>query len=152
MPHRTMTVEDLWALPRVGVPAPAPDGSFAIVPVTTYDMEANKGTTRLWWVPDDGGDARPQTSAEVSSEQPAVSPDGRRLAFVRKSENGGDNKLGGPKHPDKPQLHLMSLDGGEPERLTDLPLGVADPRWFPDGRLNDRPVRTPTSTRRSTRR
>ena len=28
----------------------------------------------------------------------------------------------------------MSLDGGEPERLTDLPLGVASPRWFPDGR------------------
>jgi dipeptidyl aminopeptidase/acylaminoacyl peptidase len=28
----------------------------------------------------------------------------------------------------------MPLDGGEPERLTDLPLGACDPRFFPDGR------------------
>ena len=27
----------------------------------------------------------------------------------------------------------MPLRGGEPSRLTDLPLGVADPRWLPDG-------------------
>jgi dipeptidyl aminopeptidase/acylaminoacyl peptidase len=33
-----------------------------------------------------------------------------------------------------PQLYVMPLDGGEPERMTDLPLGVASPRWFPDGR------------------
>jgi dipeptidyl aminopeptidase/acylaminoacyl peptidase len=28
----------------------------------------------------------------------------------------------------------MPLEGGEAEKLTDLPLGVTDPRWFPDGR------------------
>src|SRR6185436_13818443 len=27
----------------------------------------------------------------------------------------------------------LPLDGGEAEKLTDLPLGVVDPRWFPDG-------------------
>ena len=28
----------------------------------------------------------------------------------------------------------MRLDGGEGRCLTDFPLGVADPRWFPDGK------------------
>jgi len=35
---------------------------------------------------------------------------------------------------ERPQIHVMPLDGGEPERLTDMPLGVFDPRWLPDGR------------------
>jgi len=113
-----MTPEDLWAIPRVGAPEPAPDGAALIVPVTRYSLETNEGRTRLHHVA--GGTARPLTSADVSSTQPAWSPDGSRLAFVR-------------KHEDSDQLFVMRLDGGEPERLTDLPLGVVDPRWFPDG-------------------
>jgi dipeptidyl aminopeptidase/acylaminoacyl peptidase len=105
------------------------------VPVTIYSMDTNEGTTRLWLVPAAGGDPRPLTTAEVSSGQPAFSPDGTRLAFIRKPGGpkppSGSKK--GPRYPDKPQLYVMPVDGGEPERLTDLPLGVADPRWFPDG-------------------
>lgn len=134
MSRRPITVEDLWALPRVGTPKPAPDGGAAVVPVTTYDMAANEGTTRLWLVPTGGGEPRALTSADRSASQPTWSPDGRRLAFVRKP--GGEQGKGdaGPRHPDQPQLYLLDLDGGEPERLTDLPLGVADPTFFPDGR------------------
>ena len=55
MPGRPLTVEDLWAMPRVGSPEPAPDGSRVIVPVTTYNMETNEATTRLWLVPATGG-------------------------------------------------------------------------------------------------
>ncbi len=32
------------------------------------------------------------------------------------------------------QLHVMSLEGGEARCVTDLPLGVSDPRFLPDGR------------------
>lgn len=142
MRRHPLTVDDLWALPRVGGPVPSPDGKRVIVPVMTYSMEANEGTNRLWLVPATaknagaGGpkdSARALTDAEVSSSQPAWSPDGKRIAFIRKP--GEPHKKGsGPKHHDKPQLYLMSLEGGEPERLTDLPLGAADPRWFPDGK------------------
>ena len=38
---RPMTAEDLWTLPRVGAPAPSPDGRALAVPVTTYDLEKN---------------------------------------------------------------------------------------------------------------
>ena len=125
MPRHPLTVEDLWALPRVGSPVPAPDGSEVLVPVTEFSMKANKGTTRLWRMPATGGTPRALTTAESSSGQPSWSPDGRRVAFIRKA--------GGTKAT-KPQLYVMPIDGGEPARLTDVPLGAADPRWFPDGR------------------
>ncbi len=134
MSRRPMTVEDLWALPRVGTPKPAPDGAVAVVPVTTYDMTANEGTTRLWLVPTAGGTPRALTSADRSASQPAWSPDGARLAFVRKPGGAPGKGDAGPRFPDQPQLYLLDLAGGEPERLTDLPLGVADPTFFPDGR------------------
>ena len=145
MPRHPLTVDDLWSLPRVGAPAPSPDGKRVVVTVSTYSMKANEGTTRLWLVPADAeaagtgepGDlARPLTGADVSSSQPAWSPDGTRLAFVRKPGGAKSDPKAktGAKYADKPQLYLMSFEGGEPERLTDLPLGVGDPRWFPDGK------------------
>jgi dipeptidyl aminopeptidase/acylaminoacyl peptidase len=119
--QRSMTAEDLWAIPRVGTPVAAPHRAALAVPVTTYDLEKNQGRGRIWLIDLAGGEPRPLTAAETSSAEPAFSPEGRRLAFTRKGENG------------KPQLHVLPLEGGEAQKLTDLPLGVFDPRWLPDG-------------------
>ncbi len=121
---RAITPEDLWSIPRVGAPAPAPDGTWAVVPVTTYDLEKNEGRCRLWMVSASGAfEPRALTSAEASSTSPRVSPDGTRIAFLRKRDK-----------TDKPQLYVLPLDGGEAEKVTDLPFGAVDPRWFPDGK------------------
>lgn len=114
-----LTPEDLWKLPRVGEPVPAPDGSFVIVPVTTHDLDDNKGTTRLYRVA--GGRTDPLTRPDHSSTDPALSPDGTQLAFLREIE-------------EVKQLHVMRLDGGEADAVTNMPLEVAGPRWLPDGR------------------
>jgi len=119
---RRFTAEDLWRIQRVQPGAPAPDGHAVVVPVTTYDMEQNKGRTRLWLVPTGEGEPRALTAEDLTSAEPSFSPDGKRILFTR--ANGEE----------KPQLYVLPLDGGEAERLTDLPLGVFDPRWFPDGR------------------
>ncbi len=119
---RPITAEDLWKMSRVGKPAMAPDGTFAVVPVTTYDVETNKGRGRLYRVERDGTTA-PLTAAGTDSTNPTVSPDATRVAFLRKGD--GDDA--------KPQVHVMRLDGGEPESLTDLPLGASAPKWMPDG-------------------
>ncbi|APR85015.1 Alanyl dipeptidyl peptidase [Minicystis rosea] len=121
---KRLTPVDLWNLPRVGTPAPAPDGSFVVVGVTTYAETGDESRERLWLVPT-SGDRTPRalTAPDVSSSQPAVSPDGKSLAFVRKAAGGS-----------APQLHVMPLDGGEAQKLTDLPLGVSDPRFLPDGK------------------
>ncbi len=117
---RNFTAEDLWKIPRVGRPVPSPDGRSVAVAVTSFDLEANKGRSRIWLVPFEGGEPTPLTSAEQDSGEPAFSPDGRRLAFTRK--NG-----------ERRQLFVLPLTGGEAEKLTDLPLGVFDPRWTLDG-------------------
>src|SRR5262245_11176738 len=124
---RPVNAEDLWTLPRVGAPAAFPDGKELVVPVTRWNLEKNESRTQLFrvslGVPGAAGSGAPIaiTSPDVSASEPRVSPDGKQLAFTRKDANS------------KTQLMLMSLQGGEPRKLTDLPLGVFDPRWLPDG-------------------
>jgi dipeptidyl aminopeptidase/acylaminoacyl peptidase len=120
--NKRFTPELLWKLPRVGSPLPDADGKRCVIPVTSYDIEKNEPTTRLWLSED--GRERAITGAD-SASQPAISADGKRVAFVRKPTADKDAKG---------QLWLLNLEGGEPEKLTDLPLGVNDPHWFADGK------------------
>ncbi len=121
---RPMDAEVLWSIPRVGTPIPAPGGDHLAVPVTTFSTETNRGTTRLWRVPTDGGTPQPLTSTERTASQPAFSPCGGHMAFVASAADD-------PKAP--AQLHVLPLLGGEAEGVTDMPLSVFDPTWLPDG-------------------
>ena len=105
---------------RVGQPAPIPGTEAAVVPVTTYDVAENEATSRLYRISADGT-TDPITRSGVDASAPAPSPDGSRIVFLRKDASG------------KPQLNLMRLDGGEPEPITDLPLGAGPAVWVPDG-------------------
>lgn len=109
----------LWGIPRVGGPQVA-GGEEIVVPVTTPDVAGNRTTTRLWRVETGTGEATPLTREGVDSTKPVVSADGRMVAFLR--------PVG-----EATQLHVMRLDGGEPEAVTDLPLGCLGARWMPDG-------------------
>lgn len=117
---KTFDARQLWSLPRVGAPAVAgPDR--LVVPVTTYDVDENQGTTRLWLVDGEGG-SEPLTPEELNATKPIVSPDLRRLAFVAAKRGESDK-----------QLYVVDLSGGEPEAVTDLPLGCLGGRWLPAG-------------------
>jgi dipeptidyl aminopeptidase/acylaminoacyl peptidase len=120
---RRITAEDLWNIPRVATPAPAPDGSFVVVSVATYGADGAR-REQLFYIPTATPEkTRPLTSIEASSAQPTVSLDGKRVAFVRS-----------PPGEEREQLYVIPIDGGEARRLTSLPLGVTSPRWMPDGR------------------
>jgi dipeptidyl aminopeptidase/acylaminoacyl peptidase len=90
----------------------------------TYDKRPN-----LWVVEVAGGKARRITSGSSQDEQPAWSPDGKRICFVSN------------RHPDadltwRTDLYLVSSDGGPVTRIT---AGRGDrvfafPVWSPDGR------------------
>ena len=121
--RRQLTAELMWSIPRVGAPSPAPDGRSLVVPVTTYSREDNTGTTRLWLVSINADGPRPLTAADANAANAVWSPDGTRLAFTRTAKDVDDAK---------PQLYVMRLDGGEPERITEMPLGVIDAQWLPD--------------------
>ncbi len=51
----------------------------------------------------------------------AISPDGRRIAFVRETNGNYD-------------LWMQDVDGGDLVQLTDTPFGEFEPAWSPDGR------------------
>ncbi|MGD8322334.1 MAG: S9 family peptidase, partial [Gemmatimonadota bacterium] len=118
-----------------GDPQIAPDGRSVAYTVTTYSLEENRGTTRIWIAALDGSGGRALTGGAGSDSQPRWSPDGSRLAFV--STRGGSA-----------QIWVLAMDGGEAHQVTDLDTGASSPVWAPDGRslyfVSDVPWPTPS--------
>ncbi len=113
------TAGDLWKLKRLQSPALSPDGSVVAVVVTDYDMESNKGNGDIWLVNTDGSGAGRFTTGETTEGSPCWNSTGDMLAFT--AERGGD----------KAQLCVIPRRGGEARVITDMPLGVSNPRWVP---------------------
>lgn len=102
-------------------------GDLLLVAVSTPDLAGNDyygGLRRIDLTAGKTGEptGRDWTAGRLDS-QPAISPDGAWLAFLRTS---------GPAAG--AQLHVMPTGGGESRRITELPLGVSDPVWAPDSR------------------
>lgn len=110
-----MRIDDLTALAVPSQPAISPDGSRVVYVLRTLDGDQDRNVDQLWTVPAAGGPPRRLTAGSTDAD-PAWSPDGSRLAFLRDG-----------------QVHVLAADGGEPERVTDLPLGAGAPVWSPDG-------------------
>jgi dipeptidyl aminopeptidase/acylaminoacyl peptidase len=88
-----------------------------VVPVVRYD-EDGEASSILYRVGRDGGTTQLTSEARFASS-PVPSGDGTRMAFLSKQ---GD---------DKPQVHVMRLDGGEASSVTELPLGAKYVTWAP---------------------
>jgi dipeptidyl aminopeptidase/acylaminoacyl peptidase len=132
---RPLVPEDLYRLRIATDPRLSPDGST--VAFTVQVVAAGKDAYRhaIWLVPADGSaEARQVTLGAKHDTRPRFSPDGRSLAFL------SDRRLAVEDDPDAPkdredgvQVHLLPLAGGEARRLTDLPRGVENLAWSPDG-------------------
>ncbi len=103
------------------------DGSKAAFTVTGIEPdEANKWeykyVTQLWMTSTDNSSTpRQLTFAKEGALQPAWKPDGTQIVFVRTVDS-------------KPQLFLLSFEGGEPLQLTKYKYGASSPRWSSDGK------------------
>src|ERR1700752_4369288 len=142
------------------IPSISGDGKLIV-------FESNRGgSTQIWRMNSDGTDPRKLTTCGANS-QPDVSPDGKWVVYVstcnsdsaltRISIEGGEPTRLGEKSvfwpwvspdskwvaceywvsPTKSQLAIISIEGGPPAKLFDLPplanfrYGI---RWTPDGK------------------
>lgn len=133
-----ITATDLLKIRRVTEVAMAPDGSFAVYGVQSVHTDAAKKDdpaysyrTHLYRIDLTRANAEPVqlTFGERADGSIAISPDGRKLAFVR----GAEEVIEGKGKP--PQVWLLALDGpGEAAQLTRLENGASQPVWRPDSR------------------
>jgi dipeptidyl aminopeptidase/acylaminoacyl peptidase len=127
MPKMKIDVDTLWKLERIGALALSPDGRAAVCAVSTSSMQDNKSSTSLWLLPTDECAPHRLTSAGEKDGSPAWSPNGDRIAFIARREQGG-------RKDSEPQVYVIPAAGGEAERKSDFAPGVVDFKWMPDGR------------------
>ncbi|MBZ5517173.1 alpha/beta hydrolase family protein [Bacillus sp. KS1] len=119
---KLITEEDIATLVSVTDPQYAPDGRRAAYVRTTVNHKRDAYSSAIMVYDTESGISNPWTFGDNRNTSPRWSPDGRRLAFVSDRGNG------------IPQLYIIDAAGGEAEQAADIPWGVSDPIWAPDGR------------------
>src|SRR5437762_11868193 len=149
---RGVTPEDYFAFEFIGDPNMSPDGKSVAYVITKVDRAQNRRNSSIWMAATDGSRAPWQfTTSPQSSSSPRWSPDGKSIAFLssRPGESSAPapaaspNPMAGPTpaaaagaaSSDQPrnQVYVLSMDGGEAKRITNLKNGVSLFRWSPDG-------------------
>lgn len=115
-----ITFDDMVKMHRVAEPQISPDAKWVVYTVATPDMDANRNASNIWMVSTEGG-APQQLTQSGHDSSPVWSPDGKTIAFL--SSRSGDS-----------QVYLLSLEGGEAQKLTKLSTGADLVKWSPDGK------------------
>lgn len=119
-------VTDILKIKSVAGVTLSNDGSKVAFTVTSIEPDGDtkweyKYVNQVWMAATDGNSSPKQLTSKESSSQPAWSPEGKQLAFVRSVDN-------------KPQIFLLPIDGGEAIELTKYKYGAGTPKWSPDGK------------------
>jgi Tol biopolymer transport system component len=112
---------------------PAPEGGVipdppCTVAVTVLDFETSPGGGVYFVATVTGGEAPRRVSGADVAYDPAISPDGSRIAYVRAI---GDYESAGPEAT---EIWTMGIDGADPRPVATDALRHGHPAWSPDGR------------------
>ena len=126
-PLEPVNVTDMLKIKSIGNITVTKDGIKAAFTLTSIEPdESNKADykylTQVYSISTTGNAPAVQlTNAKEGATQPAWSPDGSQLAFVRQVDG-------------KPQVFILSMNGGEPIQLTKYKYGASNPKWSPGGK------------------
>jgi Tol biopolymer transport system component len=102
-------------------------GDGKLLAISGRFAEDPEARPKIWLVRANGTGLRQLTTGPGADEMPALSSDGKRVAFVRTLNDGTPSGR-------KPELYTVPTTGGEPLRLTENTLEDANPVFSPDGR------------------
>ena len=109
-----------YRLKSVGDPGISPDGSTLVYTLSRIDADTMESRSRIMLLNLSSGREEEFTKGQKHSA-PRFAPDGKSVGFLRRAD-GQQN-----------QVWVIGTGGGEAKQLTELPLGVRDFSWSPDG-------------------
>jgi Tol biopolymer transport system component len=122
--RKPVVTSDVLKIKTMGQIDISPDGKRVVFVVTSMDKdekEEYRYNSHLWMIDLDNLTLpRQLTFGERSDNSPVWAPDSTRIAFVRPHEN-------------RPQIWILSMEGGEAYRVTSSEFGAFSPQWSPDG-------------------
>ena len=113
---RPLTVDDLWAMKRIGSFDLSPDGNSILFSLTTYNVEENKGNSDIYFVNTNGTGLRPVLNSSGNESSPVFLPDGKHFSYNYKGN-----------------IWISDLSGENRRQLIDLPTGSHGAVWNTDG-------------------
>jgi len=111
---------DVFELEWVSSPQISPDGRRVVYNRNSMEVMADSATSRLWIINTNGTGNAPLTGRDIAESGAVWSPDGSRIAFTSRTENGSE-------------IHVYWLANGKTARLTQLDRSPNGLSWSPDG-------------------
>jgi dipeptidyl aminopeptidase/acylaminoacyl peptidase len=125
---REIRLSDYARVVNVSDPEISPDGKQIACIVSRANLKDDRHDTQLSLIEIASGGLRPLTFARRGIASPRWSPQGDRLGFLADAPTGKDKK------ETKKQIFVLSMAGGEAEKITDAAEGVEQFAWSPDGK------------------
>lgn len=112
---------DVFQLEWVADPQISPDGSQVVYRRMGMSIMDDRKAGNLWSINVDGSNHRKLTSYDGNESSARWSPDGKRIAYTRRTDQGSE-------------IHIYWTESGQTARITQLEKSPGNITWSPDGK------------------